>query len=366
MSDAGGLNREGKPTAKAVAQRAGVSVTTVSRVINGRGDDISEETRERVLEAAQALRYRPSSLAAALRRGYTRTVGLVVPDIADAYFHQIARGVDDVATEHGYTMVLCNTDRQAAKERSAIEAMYDQSVDAMIFAGGGVDDDAHLHDLPWQHMHVVTVGPHRLPFPAIRVDDTGTIRTAMGHLLEQGRRRVLCVGGRDNWLIRADRIEGYRQALREHEVPYDEALVYAGDFSISAGSHAVRDAIDAGTHFDAVMAFNDYTAVGAMQALHELGRRVPEDVAVVGCDDIPLAALVRPTLSSVSFPQREFGAAAMRAVLDLRAGRPVPPVTQFDYVLHVRGSSAPSGSEVSLPAARRADEKEEMWRSTPR
>lgn len=359
-NDAGRSNREGKPTAKAVAQRAGVSVTTVSRVINGRGDDISEETRKRVLEAARALRYRPSSLAAALRRGYTRTVGLVVPDIADAYFHQIARGVDDVAQEHGYTVVLCNTDRQAAKERAAIEALYDQNVDAMIFGGGGVDDDAHLCDLPWEHMDVVTVGPHRLPFPAIRVDDTGTIRTAMGHLLEQGRRRVLCVGGHDNWLIRRERIEGYRQALSEHGLAYDEALVFSGDFSISAGYDAVRDAMDAGTHFDAVMAFNDYTAVGAMQALQELGRHVPEDVAVVGCDDIPLASLVRPTLSSVSFPQREFGAAAMRAVLDLRAGRPVQPVTQFDYVLQVRDSSAPSGAAAPAPAAHGADEKEEM------
>jgi LacI family transcriptional regulator len=187
----------------------------------------------------------------------------------------------------------------------------------------------------------------------------------MGHLLEQGRRRVLCVGGRDNWLIRQERIAGYRQALQEHGLAYDEALVFSGDFSITAGYEAVRHAIDAGTPFDAVMAFNDYTAVGAMQALHELGRRVPEDVAVVGCDDIPLAALVRPTLSSVSFPQREFGAAAMRTVLDLRAGRPVQPVTQFDYVLQVRGSSAPSGSAATPPAARRADQKEEKC-SIPR
>jgi LacI family transcriptional regulator len=359
MSDAEGFNRDGKPTAKAVAKRAGVSVTTVSRVLNGRTDDISDATRDRVLEAARALRYRPSSLAAALRRGYTRTVGLVVPDISDAYFHQIARGVDDVAQEHGYTVILCNTDREAAKEHAAIEALYDQNVDAMIFGGGGVDDDAHLRDLPLDLMNVVTVGPHRLSFPSIGVDDTGAIHTAMDHLLGQGRRRVLCVGGRDNWLIRGERIEGYRQALREHGLAYDPALVFSGDFSITAGYDAVRHAIDAGTHFDAVMAFNDYTAVGAMQALHEFGRRIPEDVAVVGCDDIPLAALVRPTLSSVSFPQREFGAAAMRTVLDLRAGRPVQPVTQFDYFLHVRDSSAPSGWAASTPAAPGADEKEE-------
>lgn len=344
MNEPEGLVRHVKPTAKAVAERAGVSVTTVSRVMNGRGADISKETRERVLEAARALRYRPSSLAAALRKGYTRTVGLVVPDISDAYFHQIARGVDDVAQETGYTMVLCNTDRVAAKERACIEVLYDQNVDAIIFAGGGIDDDAHLRDLPWDLMHVVTVGPHRLPFPSIRVDDAATIRTAMDHLLEQGRRRVLCIGGRDNWLIQAERIEGYREALAEHGIERDPALVFSGDFTAGSGHEAVRKALDAGTRFDAVMAFNDYTAVGAMQALHEAGVDVPGDVAVVGCDDIPLASLVRPTLTSVSFPQRHFGSAAMRTVLDLLAGRVVEPVTRFDYLLRVRDSSAPGAS----------------------
>lgn len=350
--------RDKKPTAKAVADLAAVSVTTVSRVVNGRGDGISEETRKRVLEAARALRYRPNSLAAALRRGYTRTVGLVVPDITDAYFHQIARGVDDVAQENGYTVVLCNTDRQADKERAAIEALYDQGVEAIIFAGGGVDDDTHLRDLPWEFMHVVTVGPHRLPFPSVRVDDTATIRTAVCHLLDQDRRRVLCVGGRDTWLIHAERMEGYRQALQQHGIAYDEALRFSGDFSITAGYDAVYRAIDAQTHFDAVMAFNDYTAVGVMQALDELGRRVPEDVAVVGCDDIPLAALVHPTLSSISFRQREFGVIAMRTVLDLHAGRPVQPVTQLDYSLQVRSSSAPSGVATNSAAVQRANKKE--------
>lgn len=350
MKDAEALVRHMKPTAKAVAERAGVSATTVSRVMNGRAGDISEQTRERVLEAARVLRYRPSSLAAALRKGYTRSVGLVVPDIADAYFHQIARGVDDVAQEAGYTMVLCNTDRVAAKERAGIEVLYDQNVDAIIFAGGGVDEDAHLRDLPWDLMHVVTVGPHRLPFPSIRVDDAGTIRTAMDHLLKQGRRRVLCIGGRENWLIHLERLQGYRDALAEHGLGCDPALVFSGDFTVAAGYDAVREAIDGGTPFDAVMAFNDYTAVGAVQALHEAGVDVPADVAVVGCDDIPLASLVRPTLTSVSFPQREFGSAAMRAVLDLLAGRTVDPVTRFDYLLRVRDSSAPTAAVPQRPA----------------
>lgn len=336
-----------KPTAKVVAERAGVSVTTVSRVVNGRAGDIPQETRDRVLEAARALRYRPSSLAASLRRGYTRTVGLIVPDIADAYFHQIARGLDDAAQTAGYTMVLCNTDRVAEKERSCIEVLYDRNVDAIVFAGGGVDNDTHVLDLPWDMMHVVTVGPHQLPFPSIRVDDVGTIKMAMAHLFDQGCERVLCIAGKENWLINTERLEGYRQAHEERGLAYEQDLVMPGDFTVRSGYDSVIQALARATDFDGVMAFNDYTAVGAIRALQDSGRRVPDDVAVVGCDDIPLASLVDPQLTSVSFPQRDFGRAAMEAVLNLLAGRPVEPVTHFDYHLEVRASSMATSQAVA-------------------
>lgn len=347
MTQPPGIVRHLKPTAKAVAERAGVSVTTVSRVVNDRAGDISPETRDRVLEAARALRYRPSSLAASLRRGYTRTVGLIVPDIADAYFHQIARGLDDAAQAAGYTMVLCNTDRVAEKERSCIEVLYDRNVDAIVFAGGGVDNDTHLLDLPWDMMHVVTVGPHRLPFPSIRVDDVGTIKMAMTHLFDQGCERVLCLAGKENWLINTERLEGYWRALAERGLAYEKDLVMAGDFTVKSGYDSVIQALAGRTDFDGVMAFNDYTAVGAIRALQDSGRRVPDDVAVVGCDDIPLASLVSPKLTSVSFPQRDFGRAAMEAVLNLLAGRPVEPVTQFDYHLEVRASSMVASQAVA-------------------
>lgn len=331
--------RSPKPTAKAVAARAGVSVTTVSRVINNRADDISAETRARVLEAAEFLRYRPNSLAAALRKGQSQTVGLIVPDISDAYFHQIARGVDDVARAAGYTMLLCNTDRDPEKERSSIRALYDRSVDAIIFAGGGVDSDRHLLDLPWDLANVVTVGPHVLPFPNICVDDAGTIKMAMKHIFEQGCTRVLCIAGADNWLISSERARGYREALDDQRIPYDEDLMMSGDFGLDSGFDAIKRALAAGIEFDAVMAFNDYTAAGASSALQKSGRRIPDDVVVVGCDDIELASLVTPTLTSVGFPQYSFGTAAMNTALDLIEGRPVEPVTTFDYRLAVRESS---------------------------
>jgi DNA-binding LacI/PurR family transcriptional regulator len=345
-----------KPTAKAVAARAGVSVTTVSRVINNRADDISPETRARVLKAAKALRYRPNSLAAALRKGQSNTVGLIVPDISDAYFHQIARGVDDVASAAGYTILLCNTDRDPEKEKESIRVLYDRSVDAIIFAGGGVNSDRHLSDLPWDQVNVVTVGPHVLPFPNIRVDDAGTIRMAMEHILAQGCTRVLCIAGADSWLISSERARGYREALEAAGIPYDDDLMMSGDFGLESGRAAIDRAIEAGIQFDAVMAFNDYTAAGASSALQKHGRRVPEDVVVVGCDDILLARLVTPALTSVGFPQYSFGTAAMKTALDLIEGRPVEPVTTFDYRLAVRASSR--GRSEAIPVPEKNSEEE--------
>lgn len=328
-----------KPTAKTVAELAEVSVTTVSRVLSGRDDAISPETRKRVIAAAEKLHYRPSSLAVALRTGRTRTVGLIVPDISDAYFHQIARGLEDAARDSGYSVVLINTDRIAERERKAVEVLYDQNVDAIVFAGGGVDDDRHLADYQWEHVRVVTVGPHKLPFPSIRVDDAGTIELAVGHLLEQGCHRVLCIAGQDNWLINQARVDGYRQALATRNLDYDPALIVNTTFTVESGYYAVTGALDAGTDFDGIMAFNDYAAVGAMKALADRGIAVPDDVAVIGCDDIQIASLVSPRLSSVNFPQYEFGRAAMQRVLDLVAGRPVDQVTSFPYHLEVRESS---------------------------
>lgn len=330
-----------KRTAKAVAALAGVSVTTVSRVLSGHSDTFSPQTRERVQSAARELRYRPNSLATALRKGYTRTIGLLVPDISDAYFFQIARGLEDAAQRSGYTVMLCNTDRIADKERAYIEILTDQHVDAIVFAGGGVDDDEHLRDLSWDRIHVVTIGPHRLPFPSIRVDDAGTIELAVDHLVEQGCRSVLCIAGQENWLINQERLAGYWHAVARHRLAVDPALVVHGSFALESGRAAVDATIAAGVGFDGVVAFNDYTAVGAIQALQRHGLRVPNDIVVVGCDDVPISSLVSPGVTSVSFPQYDFGRAAMQIIRDLVAGKPVPPVTQFPHHLEVRDSSRP-------------------------
>lgn len=326
-------------TVRTVAARAGVSITTVSRVLNGKTEAISEETRRRVLAAARELRYRPNSLAVGLRKGTTRTVGLIVPDISDSYFHLLARGVEDAAQAEGYTVVFCNTDRIPEKERRYVETLREKQVDALIFAGGGVAGDRHLRDAIWPGAKVVLIGPHRLNHPTVGVDNKAAIAAAVRHLAEQGYRRMACIAGRSEWLITRLRRDGLRKGLREAGLAEDPKLVWESGFTIAAGEEAITRALTAGLRFDGVIAFNDYSAVGAMRALKAAGRRVPDDVAVVGCDDIPLASLVEPQLSSLAFPLYDFGATAMRMVLEMAAGGETPESVDFPFELKIRGSS---------------------------
>lgn len=302
-------------TAKAVAELAGVSVTTVSRVLSGQAAAIPQETQDRVFAAARELRYRPNSLARALRKGTTQSIGLIVPDISDAYFHQLARGVEDVAQAAGCVVILTNTDRVPSREEACVNLLLDKRVDGIVFAGGGIDDDSHLRRFDWSATKVVMIGPHQLPAPSITVDDSAAISDAVHHLAEVGCHRVLCLAGRPNWLVTQRRLAGYRRAVAELGLADDEDLVAYGEFTELSGEELTAKAI-AGTSFDGVIAFNDYTAIGAMHALTTAGVRVPEEVAVVGCDDIPVARMVHPALSSIGFSQYDFGRTAAELILD--------------------------------------------------
>lgn len=305
-------------SAKEVAALAGVSVTTVSRVLSGQVEVIPKKTQDRVVAAAATLRYRPNSLARALRQGRTQTIGLIVPDISDAYFHKIARGVEDIAQAASHMVVIANTDRLPEREQACVNLLLDKQVDGIIFAGGGVNDDSHLNDYNWDGVSVITIGPHRLPFPAILVDDTAAIAAAVMHLVEVGCRRVLCLAGQPNWLVTRRRLDGYRQAVAAAGLDDDATLVLFGGFSQESGEEVTREAIGRGVVFDAIVAFNDYAAIGAMQILRAAGWRVPEDVAIIGCDNTNLACLVHPTLTSIGFPQYEFGRAAGQMLLGQR------------------------------------------------
>jgi LacI family transcriptional regulator len=329
-------------TVRTVAERAGVSVATVSRVLSGQNQLVTPATRDRVLEAAKALRYAPNPVAVALRTGLSHTIGLIIPDISDAYFRQIARGVEDVAQEAGYAVVFCNTDRKVAKETLTLDLLRDKRVDGIIFCGGGVDDEGHLLGRDWGSAKVVVIGAHVVELPAIRVDDAKAIDSAVAHLASTGRRRILCIAGSPEWLVTQRRVAGYGGAVKRLGLDDDPALlVYAG-FDHEDGRRAVAEALAEQCGFDAVIAFDDDAALGALMALREAGLDVPGDISLVGCDDIPFARMVTPPLTSIRWPTYDFGTTAAQMVIDMIAKRPVKKVVEFPFELCVRESSTPT------------------------
>jgi LacI family transcriptional regulator len=329
-----------RPTVKTVAALAGVSITTVSRVLNGKFDTLPAATRQRVVDAARELDYRPNSIAVGLRNRQTKTIGLMIPDIGNAYFHQLARGAEDEAVSLGYNVIFCNTDRRPDKEVMAIDLLSDKQVDGIIFTGGGLDDDTHVSDHLRAGANVVTVGPHRLPFPSIGVNDQAAIADAVGHLASQGCTRIACIGGHPGWLIHEERAHGYLRGLEEAGLPFDDALLWPSDMTVRAGSEIIERAVAEGLEFDGLVAFSDYAALSAMRTLRNHGRDVPRDVAVVGCDDIVFSTLVEPSMSSIAFPVLEMGAQATRMLVAMAEKKPVEQRVEFPFELHVRDSSS--------------------------
>ena len=330
---------ERRVTVRMVAERAGASITTVSRVLNSVPVAISASLRQRVLKAARDLDYRPNALAVSLRKGgVTKTIGLLIADISAPYFHVLTRGIEDAAQAAGYTVVLCDTDRDPGKELRYLDVLYRKQVDAIIFAGGGVDKDRHLRGRNWGPVKVVAVGPHTLPFPRVEVDNHAAIAAAVGHLAEQGCRRIACISGQRNWLISEVRREGFRQGLLAAGLAIDEQLELESSFSLESGEASTKRALDAGLAFDGLVAFTDEGAIGAMRALKAAGLRVPEDVAVVGCDDTRISPLVEPPLSSIAFPLRQMGAVAVEMILAMNAGLAVED-RHFPFEMRLRASS---------------------------
>lgn len=327
----------GSVTIRDVARLAGVSPATVSRVLSGSGHPVREATRRRVLEAAERLAYYPNHLARSLLRRQTGVVGLLVPDVSNPYYGAILRGVEDVAHQHGLTVMLCNTDRDPAKQRRYLRTLLEYRVDGVVVAGGTVTpEDLRMVD---RRVPLVAVGRHPADVPCVRVDNVKAGRQACRHLLELGHRQVGCLAGPPASLTSRDRVQGYREALRQAGVQPREEWVVWSEFTAQGGYRAARELLSR-CRVTAVVAGNDQMALGAVRALWELGLRVPRDVSVVGFDDTAVAAVSVPALTTVAVPTYELGRRTLELLLGLRTGRcPRPLVLSTE--LRVRESTAP-------------------------
>ncbi|WP_416984778.1 LacI family DNA-binding transcriptional regulator [Streptomyces sp. T028] len=328
----GGRRRRGtagqdKPaTIRDVAARAGVSVATVSRTLAG-NYPVSEETRARVTAAVDALHYVVNVHAKALSGGVPGPVALVLHDITGPSLAHVAAGVEQEAAVRGRLSLVCATHGDPARENDLVQLMREQHAAAVVLVGGAEVDAAYHERMAGYAQGLASAGSRlvlvgRPPLPAdvpatvIEYDNRGGAFQASTHLLAAGHRRVLFLGGETRFATAQQRRAGHLDALRAHGVPYEEALDVPGPYTRTSGYLRTRDALRAGLEFTAVFAGTDMVALGTLAALREAGLGVPDDVSLVGYDDVPFAADLTPALTTVRVPYEDLGRSAVRLALE--------------------------------------------------
>ena len=323
--------RDDRPvTIQDVAARAGVSISTVSRVVTG-SVAVDPVTAGRVREAIDALAYRPNLLARSFRQRVTHTIGLLVPDNANPFFAEVARTIEDAGFAEGYSVVLCNSDLSPVKQETYIDVMLAKRVDGLILVSSGVVSTGEGHDAERRILAngapvvVIDRDLGTLPIDQIMIDNVQGGYLAGSLLTRLGHRQVACIVGASDAVPGAGRFTGFRQALTEVGVSMEADRFVRGNGNYDGGAEAVRELLRREVPFTALFALNDLMAIGAIGELQRLGRRVPDDVSVIGFDDIPQGAWIYPSLTTVAQPIAEMGKLGVRLLLDRLANRDAPP-----------------------------------------
>jgi LacI family transcriptional regulator len=306
-------------TLQDVAQHAGVSAMTVSRVINHPAR-VAPATRQRVEQVIHDLGFVPNALARSLLHGRTHTIALIVSDISNPFFTQVARGVEDVAQRNGYTVIFGNSDESPEKERQYIQALRSRRIDGMLIAPAGSASRPMLelllrHKNPFVLIDRVIEG---VPADTVIGDSVGGARLLTEHLIGLGHRRIALVNGPLEVSTARDRRRGYLEALHAHGIESSPLLIVEGYYKRDSGYQAARQllALPPDQRPTAIFAGNNFLSVGVIEALREARLAVPQDIAVVSFDDIELASAIYPFLTVVAQPARTFGTIAMQFLLD--------------------------------------------------
>ena len=343
------------PTIRDVAQRAGVSITTVSHVVNGTRP-VSAIGMARVLEAIDELGYQPNAVARSLRMSETRMFGMIVPDNSNPYFAEVARSIEDAAFELGYSVILCNSDEDAAKEQAYLDLLIEKRVDGIAFVATGRRADG-LDQVRLRNMPVVIVDREIEggTWASVLVHNSRGGREAVTHLLKLGHRRIGCISGPHGLGPSSERVRGYRDALRKAGIPADPRWLVEGDFHAEGGYRTMCELLERDDALTAVFACNDMMAVGALRAIHEQGRRVPQDIALVGFDDIALASYTQPALTTIAQPYRELGRRVAQLLAKGERGeRAACERIRLEPELVVRASCGGSNTQLSGPPPTKA------------
>jgi LacI family transcriptional regulator len=335
-----------KPTQADVAKLANVSQATVSYVLNGNPSvSVPEVTRRRILEAIDELSYVPNGTARSLRTRKTWTIAAVIPDITNPFYPAFERGLQGAAEARGYDLIVYNTGGIAEKEQRCVRSLQQGRVDGVVavFFHLKAEDLIPLleRNVAVVRLEAVKKGADYLDLPLdnLYVDNVAASRVAVEHLIDRGHTKIGMIAGQSG--PRQARVRGYRDALAAHRLALDESLIWDGDFSEDGGYRAMRSLLDAPRPPTGVFAANDVMAMGALIAIREAGLGIPEDIAVVGFDDIPFARPVSPPLTTIAQFQENLGVRAAEMLLE-RLNGTAPEFGRYEempYELIVRESA---------------------------
>ncbi|GAB4481147.1 MAG: substrate-binding domain-containing protein [Anaerolineae bacterium] len=315
------MERRKKATIHDIAERAGVSISTVSRVLTGNAF-VAEDKRQAVLKAAEELNYRPNVFAQALASGQSYIIGVLTQNLGNPFFESIMSGILQGMEGSEYSLIFSDGLYQPEVEKKALQTLLGRQVDGLIVLGGRVPEE-YLYDIA-EHLPLIMVGRNlaELREQCLSMDQVEGGYKATKYLIDMGHRHIAHITGITYHHDAVDRLKGYKQALADAGIEIDPALIVEGSFQERSGVLAVEALLARGKPFSAIFASNDQMAYGASLALWRRGIRVPEDVSIIGYDDHPSAAYVVPPLTTIQQPAQEMGQAAARAILRALQGEP--------------------------------------------
>ena len=302
-----------------VAREARVSMATVSRVVNG-NPNVKPETRQKVLDVIKQLNYRPNAVARGLASKKTTTVGVVIPNITDPYFAELALGIDDVASMYKYNIILTNSDSDDEKILKVVRSLLAKQVDGLIFMGHDVSDDLR-NEFESTNTPVVVAGSvvNDDALPSVRINYQAAAKEATEFLLKHGDQQVAYINGPLRYSINGeDRLNGYKEALANNNLPFNELLVIETDGSYQAGYAKAQEVIEKG--LKAAYVTDDSLAAGLLNGLTDADISVPDDFELISSNDTNYTKVVRPTITSITQPLYDLGAISMRLLTKLMDG----------------------------------------------
>lgn len=328
-------------TMKDVAEQAGVSTATVSRALMN-PEKVSASTRQKVDQAVMAVGYSPHALSRNLKRNESRTILVIVPDICDPFFADLIKGIERTAAESGYLVLIGDCAQQNQQEKTFINLIITKQIDGMLLLGSDLPFDASKEEqrnLP--PMVMANEFAPELELPTVHIDNLTAAFEAVHYLLNLGHLRIACIEGPKHMPLCQYRSQGYVQALRRNGISVENALTAQGDFTYESGARAVSELMALPSPPTAIFCHNDIMAIGAMFQAKKMGLRIPQDLSVVGFDDIKASQFTDPPLTTVAQPRFQLGRQAMLLLLEQLQGNPVQSGSLLlDSELVVRESTA--------------------------